>query len=125
MQANVSKERARAYMIIHVNVKRNRGIIIINRIKAERPVCEPTTVVLGVLDAVTSQIKTASHRSSRWDGRGKKRESGPALGMFSHAARTQPDFARVGWGQRRTGKPTHGGWVGPGAPETPAHRALT
>ena len=70
MQANVSKERARAYMIIHVNVK-NRGIIIINRSKAERPVCEPTTVVLGALDAVTSQIKTASHRGSRWDGRGK------------------------------------------------------
>ena len=96
MQANASKERARAYMIIHVNVKRNRGIIIINRIKAERPVCEPTTVVLGALDAVTSQIKTASHRSSRWDGRGKKRESGPALGMFSHAARTQPDLLGLG-----------------------------
>ena len=61
MHANVSKESARAYMIIHVNVK-NRGIIIINRIKAERPVCEPTTVVLGALDAVTSQIKITSHR---------------------------------------------------------------
>ena len=101
-------------MIIHVNVKRNRGLIIINRIKAERPVCEPTTVVLGALDAVTSQIKTASHRSSRWDGRGKKRESGPALGMFSHAARTQPDFARVGLGPAAHGKahPRRVGWTG-------------
>ena len=50
-----------ATLIIHVNVK-NREIIIINRIKAERPVCEPTTVVLGALDAVTSQIKITSHR---------------------------------------------------------------
>ena len=49
-------------MIIHVNVKRSRGLMIINGIKAERPVCEPTTVVLGALDAVTSQIKITCHR---------------------------------------------------------------
>ena len=61
MHANVSKQRAKAYMTIHVNVK-NRGLIIINRIKAERPVCEPTTVVLGALDAVTSHIKITCHR---------------------------------------------------------------
>ena len=36
--------------------------ITITKIKAERPVCESTTVVLGALDAVTSQIKITSHR---------------------------------------------------------------
>ena len=98
---------------IPVNVK-NKDKLIITKIKAERPVCEPTTVVLGALDAVTSQIKTASHRSSRWDGRGKQRESGPALGMFSHTACTQPDFARVGFGPAAHGKahPRRVGWTG-------------
>ena len=36
--------------------------IIITKIKAERPVCESTTVVLGAIDAVTSQIKVTRHR---------------------------------------------------------------
>ena len=58
-------------MTILVNVKSKTEQKTKKRIKAERPVCEPTTVVLGALDAVTSQVKTASHRSSRWDGRGK------------------------------------------------------
>ena len=73
-------DRVKQCTKIPVNVKSNDKLII-TKSKAERPVCEPTTVVLGALGAVTSQIKTTSHRSSWWDGRGKKRESGPALGM--------------------------------------------
>ena len=44
-----------------VNVK-NKDKLIITKSKAERPVCEPTTVGLGALGAVTSQIKVTCHR---------------------------------------------------------------
>ena len=52
-QTSGKNDRVKQCTKIPVNVK-SKDKLIITKSKAERPVCEPTTVVLGALDAVTS-----------------------------------------------------------------------
>ena len=59
-QTSGKNDRVKPCTKIPVNVK-SKDKLIITKSKAERPVCEPTTVVLGALDAVTSQIKVTCH----------------------------------------------------------------
>ena len=60
-QTNERNDRAKTSMKNPVNGK-SENLITTTKIKAERPVCESTTVVLGAIDAVTSQIKITCHR---------------------------------------------------------------
>ena len=60
-QTSGKNDRVKQCTKIPVNVK-SKDKLIITKSKAERPVCEPTTVVLGALDAATSQIKITCHR---------------------------------------------------------------
>ena len=60
-QTNVRNDRAIPSTKNPVNGK-NNDVITTTKIKAEKPVCESTTVVLGAIDAVTSQIKITCHR---------------------------------------------------------------
>ena len=59
-QTSGKNDRVKPCTKIPVNVK-SKDKLIITKSKAERPVCEPTTVVLGALDAATSQIKITCH----------------------------------------------------------------
>ena len=66
------------------------------KIKAERPVCEPTTVVLGALDAVTSQIKITSYRGVGGVAGVVGGRVTPFLACSWHVAGTRPRLLGVG-----------------------------
>ena len=78
-------------------------------------------MVLGALDAVTSQIKVTSHRGGGGVAGVVGRESDPVLSMPMACCRRLETgvFASQGpaAGQWRTGGPAHGGQIIPGAQE--------
>ena len=59
-QTNARNDRAKPSTKNPINGKSN-DLITTTKVKAERPVCESTTVVLGAIDAVTSQIEITCH----------------------------------------------------------------